>query len=140
MKVPQQQHRSMLYRVCVALVLEHEGLYYDALVDALASLVHDDQALIAISQKRRRAISETDRRAIDQGKRYTAHRIIDRAHRNGRITYLDRSDTAESRTVWLGDPPKGGGRYGIQRSWDDERANITDETRRLLDRSLIEHG
>lgn len=138
MHVPQAEHRTNLYKLCIRAVVTDPGIYYDDLVDILSFNVEAGAAVAIIERRRRRAISETDRDAVTSGRRYVARAIIDRAHRNGRITYHDRQDgTATPRTVWLGDPSKGGGPAGRVRTWDDELVS-TASVAGILDRTRTE--
>ena len=138
MHVPQKEHRNMLYNLCVRAVITDPGLYYDDLVDILSFNVEEGEAVAIIAKRRRRAISETDRDAVTNGKRRIARTYIDRAHRNGRITYHDRQDGVTTpRTVFLGDPPRGGGPAGRLRTWQDE-LRATEEVAGILDRTRAE--
>lgn len=141
LNVPQAHHRTLLYQLCVRAVLEEDGIYYDDLVDILAYNVEEGEAVAIIQRRRRREINETDRDAVTSGKRYVARAIIDRAHRYGRITYLDTQDGRSiPRKVLLGTPPTGGGPAGKTRTWDDEREATRGAAARVLDRTRAQLG
>jgi hypothetical protein len=129
---PQSGRRSREYDQVMRMVLTSEGLPWAALIEAVAGVVTDERAIATMRRRRRRTPDETDGRAIAAAKRHVARAIIDRAHRNGRITYLD--PDRGTRTVWQGDAPNAGGKGGRQYTWDDERARYaptSPQSRRL---------